>query len=170
MWFSQWYNLANIQPPVSNVTFDDHTESGFLWPICLHCCNDCDVKFLDRVLQNSQQNGKWESRCYFLFSISHLQNSQEIEKYGGIFLSSISQAHRWPYGKTCPTSWKTGMATKSAHRLYSVYLPHGICLWSMRICTIPQRLGRHCYTSGCNCDSILYVIKKFVLTTSVHLK
>ena len=26
--FSQWYNFANMQTPVSNVTFDDHTESG----------------------------------------------------------------------------------------------------------------------------------------------
>jgi len=27
----------------SNVTVNDHTESGFLWPICLQYCNCCDV-------------------------------------------------------------------------------------------------------------------------------
>ena len=71
VWFWEWYNLANIQSPVSNVAVDDHTESGFLWPICLQCCNNCDVKFLDQFLQNSQQNGRWKSGGCFLFSISH---------------------------------------------------------------------------------------------------
>jgi len=39
VWFWQWYNL----PTVFNVTVDHNTESGFLWPICRQCCNDCDV-------------------------------------------------------------------------------------------------------------------------------
>ena len=83
-----------IQFPMQ-LTFDDHTESGFLWPICLQCCNDCDANSLDQFLQNSQQNGKWKSGGYFLFSISHLPNGQEIEKWKswGSFLCSISQAH-----------------------------------------------------------------------------
>ena len=48
-------SMANIQTPVSNVTFDDYTESGFLWPICLQCCNDCGANFPDQFLLNSQQ-------------------------------------------------------------------------------------------------------------------
>ena len=50
---------------------DTLTASGFLWPICLQCCNDCDVKFLDQFLQNSQQNREWKPGGYFLFSMSH---------------------------------------------------------------------------------------------------
>ena len=62
--------------PVSNVTDDDHTESGFLWPICLQCCNDCDVNFPDQFLQNSHrmEDGNLVDMLYFSYLIYQTAN------------------------------------------------------------------------------------------------
>ena len=65
--------------PVSNVTVDDHTESGFLWPICLQCCNDCDVNFSDqyvvihrKTLVLKQQLGPVKAQVHHIWFIYKL--------------------------------------------------------------------------------------------------
>ena len=57
--------------PVSNVTVYDHSESGFLWPICLQRWNGFDVNFPDQFFI------KWKTGSYVLFSTSHLPNTQQ---------------------------------------------------------------------------------------------
>ena len=99
MWFSRWYNLANIQPPVSNVTFDDHTSCGQSVSNLLMIVM---LKFLIEFYQPTE----WKMEISWLFSIFHihLQNSRMIGKwkFGGSFLFSISQVHHWPYGMVKP--------------------------------------------------------------------
>ena len=65
--------------PVSNVTVDDHTESGFLWPICLQCCNDIDVNFPDqyvvihrKTLVLKQQLGPVKAQVHHIWFIHKL--------------------------------------------------------------------------------------------------
>ena len=66
-----------VQNPVSNVTVDDHTESGFLCPICLQCCNDCDVNFPDQFLQNSHRMGDGNMVIICIFDISFTEQPTE---------------------------------------------------------------------------------------------
>ena len=127
--------LANIQSPVSNVAVDDHTERGFLWPICLQCCNNCDVKFLDQFLQSSQQNGRWKSGGCFLFSISHYTKQPAEWKIEIWWLLSI---FHFPYLRHIihlmvkpakPVAWAHALAMRSWH---IVNLLHNLCaVWNI---------------------------------------
>ena len=82
-WSPHWELLlvANLSP----MSVDHHTESDFLWPICLQCCNGCDVNLI------CHKQGKMEI-CYRC-SIFHISFSKQPIEWNIAMLNTVESGY-----------------------------------------------------------------------------